>query len=219
MKAIKKHIAILVFSFPLLLVTAPLFSQSAAPAPEYTDSIKVHFLYGSRPYSKYKKMERKWFGGILGGHVGIETDSGHILNFRSKGNFHVFTSNRNMHSRFDDHNYTDFYSLFGSDPDSVKWAIVTIPVTKWQKQKLDSLSALYLKETPYDYALIGMRCGAAAYEILSMLGIMKNYPHRKTYWKIFYPQKLRSRLLEKASQNNWPIQRQEGTQRRKWEKH
>jgi hypothetical protein len=219
METVKNHIAKLIVACLFLFFTIPLFSQSAAPAPEYTDSIKVHFLYGSRPYSKYKKMERKWFGGILGGHVGIETDSGHILNFRSKGNFHVFTSNKNMHSRFDDHNYTDFYSLFGSDPDSVKWAIVTIPVTKSQKEKLDSLSALYLKKTPYDYALIGMRCGAAAYEILSYLGIMKNYSHQKTYWKIFYPQKLRRRLLEKAIENKWPIERQEGTLRRKWEKH
>jgi hypothetical protein len=202
-----------------LVIANPLFSQSAAPVPAFTDSIKVHFLYGSRPYSKYKKTERKWFGGVLGGHVGIETDSGHILNFRTRGNFHVFTSNKNRHSRYDDLDYTDFYSLFGSDPDSVKRVIVTVPVTRSQKAKLDSIEALYLKESPYDYALIGMRCGAATYEILGQLGIMENYSHRKTYWKIFYPQKLRRRLLDKANENNWDIDRQEGSLKRKWEKH
>lgn len=155
----------------------------------------------------------------MGGHVGIETDSGHILNFRTRGSFHVFTSNKNRHSRYDDLDYTDFYSLFGSDPDSVKRVIVTVPVTRSQKAKLDSIEALYLKKSPYDYALIGMRCGAATYEILGQLGIMENYSHRKTYWKIFYPQKLRRRLLDKANENNWNIDRQEGSLKRKWEKH
>ena len=50
--------------------------------------IKVHFLYGSKPYARYKDTEPKWFGGMLGGHVGIETDSGRILDFGPKGRFH-----------------------------------------------------------------------------------------------------------------------------------
>jgi hypothetical protein len=215
----RKHIVNFLITALLLLAGVPAFSQTAAPQPQYVDSIKVHFLYGSRPYTKYKKDERKWFGGVLGGHVGIETDSGHILNFRMNGNFHLFTNNNKKHSRFDDLDYTDFYSIFGSDPDSIKRAIVTIPVTRLQKEKLDSINAQYLKECPYDYALIGMRCSAAAYEILGQLGIMKNYSHRKTYWKIFYPMKLRRRVLDKAGENNWSIDRQEGTLKRKWEKH
>ena len=74
-------------------------SSIAQPHTEDTTYIKVHFLYGSRPLSKYRHTERKWFGGVLGGHVGIENDSNHILNFRTSGNFHVFTSNKKRHSR------------------------------------------------------------------------------------------------------------------------
>lgn len=212
------HIILPVFILLSLLYSTSIFSQSSAPENQ-TYYIKVHFLYGSRPLSKYRETERKWFGGVLGGHVGIEVDSGHILSFRPSGNFHLFTSNRNKHSRFDVHSESAFYSWFRSNPDSVKKAVVIIPITKTQKQKLDSIDSSYLKQTPYDYALVGMRCGAAAYEILGQLGIMENYTYQKTYWKIFYPQKLRKRLLEKADKNHWSIERQDGTTKRKWEKH
>lgn len=50
--------------------------------------LKVHFLYGSKPLKKYKATEQKWFGGILGGHVGIEGDDDKIVNFLPKGKFH-----------------------------------------------------------------------------------------------------------------------------------
>lgn len=190
------------------------------PAPIPSDSvsyIKVHFMYGSKPLPQYRDTEKKWFGGILGGHVGIETDSGRILNFRTNGSFHVFTSEKHRHSCYEEHTENAFYSLFGSNPDSVKRTVVTIPITKIQKQKLDSISAAYLAQTPYDYALIGMRCGAASYEILGQLGIMENYSHSKTYWKIFYPQKLRRRLLDKGEKNHWEIERHVGSVTRKWE--
>jgi hypothetical protein len=202
----------------LFLLLAPLLSTSQTSAgDEEMTTIKVHFLYGSRPLKKYKDTERKWFGGILGGHVGIEGDSNRILNFRSKGNFHVFTSKKNKHSRYDQHNFQSFYAYFGSNPDSVKRTIVTIPVTYGQKQKFDSIGASYLEQVPYDYALVGMRCGAAAYEILGQIGVVKSYSYEGTYWKIFYPQLLRRRLLALANQNNWQIERQEGTAKRKWE--
>ena len=183
------------------------------------DTLKVHFLYGSKPKKDYKDTEKKWFGGVLGGHVGIEGDSGKILNFINKGNFHVFSNKNNMHSRFALHGSRNFYEILGGKSDSVKKAIVFVPITKEQKQIFDSLSSAYLNQTPYDYALFGMRCGAAAYEILGQLGIMKNFSHRKTYWKIFYPMKLRRRVLDKASENKWTVDRQEGTLKRRWEKH
>jgi hypothetical protein len=31
--------------------------------------VKVHFVYGSKPKSAFKKIEAKQFGGIHGGHV------------------------------------------------------------------------------------------------------------------------------------------------------
>ena len=43
--------------------------------------LKVHFLYGSKPLKRDKNTEQKWFGGILGGHVGIEVKEDKVLNF------------------------------------------------------------------------------------------------------------------------------------------
>ncbi len=60
-----------------------------------TAFLKVHFLYGSRPLKEYQDTEKKWFGGILGGHVGIEGDSNRIINFLPSGSFHVFKKESN----------------------------------------------------------------------------------------------------------------------------
>lgn len=182
------------------------------------DTLKVHFLYGSKPLKKYKTTESKWFGGMLGGHVGIEGDSGNILNFVPRGKFHWFAKPGNKHSTYTVHSFNSFYSIMGGDPDSNKKTIVYIPVTKQQKLKFDSIESAYLKQTPYDYALFGMRCGAAAYDILGQLGIMPAYSYGKTYKKIFYPKKLRKRLLKIAAANGWKIVRQEGSHKRKWER-
>jgi len=182
-----------------------------------TTCLKVHFLYGSKPLKKYKDTEQKWFGGVLGGHVGIEGDSDKIVNFVPAGEFHLIAKKKNRHSRYAVHSFDNFYAIMGGDPDSVKKAIVFIPVTAEQKQKFDSIVAVYLQHTPYDYAFWGMRCGAAAYEILGQLNILPPYSYRKTFRKIFYPKKLRRRLFKKANQNGWLIMKQNGSVRRKWE--
>lgn len=180
--------------------------------------MKVHFLYGSRPFKKYKGVEPKWFGGILGGHVGIEGDSGRVVNFLPKGKFHWIASKKEKHGRFATHEVESFYSILGGDPDSVKMAIVYIPVSADQRSRFVRLTKSYLADTPYDYALFGMRCGAAAYDILGQLSILPAYSHAKTARKIFYPKKLRRRLFKMAEKNGWSIYRKEGSIRRKWEK-
>jgi hypothetical protein len=183
-----------------------------------TAYIKVHFLYGSRPLKTFKATERKWFGGILGGHVGIEANDNKILNFIPYGRFRLVAKNKIKHSRYVVDSFHQFYSrLGGQHPDSTKQAIVIIPVTLQQKQKFDSIASVYLEKPPYDYAFVGMRCGAATYEILAKLGILKQYTRAKTVTKIAYPRKLRKRLLRKAEKNGWTVIRQEGTSRRKWE--
>ena len=179
--------------------------------------LKVHFLYGSKPLKKYKDTEQKWFGGMLGGHVGIEGDSDKIVNFLPNGKFHLLAKKDNMHSTYAVHSTSNFYAILGGNPDSVKKAIVYIPVTARQKQRFDSIATAYLQHTPYDYALAGMRCGAAAYDILGQLEILPRYSYGKTYRKIFYPKKLRKRLFKKATSNNWTIVRQDGSYKRKWE--
>jgi hypothetical protein len=183
-----------------------------------TTYLKVHFLYGSRPLKKYKDTEPKWFGGVLGGHVGIEGDSEKIVNFLPNGKFHWFAKKDDRHSRYAVHSINSFYGILGGDAENVKSAIVYIPVTLQQKQKFDSIAAAYLQQTPYDYALFGMRCGAAAYEILAQLNVLTDYSIKKTSRKIFYPKKLRKRLFRLAERNDWRIIKQDGSERRKWEK-
>jgi len=192
-------------------VAIPLFSQDSF-------YIKVHFLYGSKPKRAFKATEPKWFGGKLGGHVGIESNSNRILNFVPKGTFHVFSNNKNRHSGYAEHTGHAFYGILGGNPDSVKKTIVLVPVSLQQKRMFDSIATCYLANTPYDYAFFGMRCGAATYEVLAQLGILKKYTNRKTYRKIFYPKKLRKRLLKKAMQEGWTVIKQQGSCKRKWER-
>ena len=73
--------------------------------------LKVHFLYGSKPLKKYKDTEQKWFGGVLGGHVGIEGDSDKIVNFLPSGKFHWFTKKDNNHSTYAIHSVENFYAI------------------------------------------------------------------------------------------------------------
>lgn len=199
-----------IIGFLLCCLTISSFAQDTA-------WLKVHFLYGSKPHKQFKATEHKWFGGMLGGHVGIEGDSNLIVNFTPHGEFHWFAKKHNRHSRYVVHSYDGFYAIMGSGGDSVKKAIVYVPVTPQQKLQFDSLTRAYRNATPYDYALFGMRCGAAAYDILGHIGVLPAYGYGKTWKKIFYPKKLRKRLLKKANQQHWLVVREDGTYKRKWE--
>jgi hypothetical protein len=178
--------------------------------------LKVHFLYGSKPLKKYKS-EQKWFGGILGGHVGIESDSDKVWNFMPIGKFHLFAKKADKHGIFLESSDAHFYRYFGGLPQDIKQSIVYIPISLNQKQQFDSLTRAYLKNTPYDYALFGMRCGAATYEILGQLNIVPQFGYAKTWCTIIYPKKLRKQLFKKAIKNNWRIENQAGSETRKWE--
>lgn len=162
-------------------------------------------------------MERKWFGGMLGGHVGIGVDDDKVLNFVKSGKVHWFSQKRNRHSRYRLHSPEEFWGIFKYPASTVKKTSIEIPITQKQKARLDSISKIYLNESPYDYAFFGMRCGAATYEILGQLGVVKPYSFRRTYFKIFYPKKLRRRLLKEAVAHQWTVIRHEGSLTRKWE--
>lgn len=181
------------------------------------DSIKVQFLYGSKPLKQYKHTEKKWFGGILGGHVGIESDSGKFYSFEINGRNRIF-SGKAYNSVYKIETAKEFWSVMKTDGDSVKKTTVVIPVTIQQKQKLDSITSAYVKHVPYCYAVFGMRCGASTYDILAQIGILHRYSRFKTCMKIFYPRRLRKRLLAEAKENHWTVIRQDGTKRRKWER-
>jgi hypothetical protein len=179
--------------------------------------IKVQFIYGSKPLKKYKHTEKKWFGGIHGGHVGIEGDSDRIYSFEIAGKNKVFGG------RADNCAYRcvtpeHFWSIMKTKEDSLKSTTIVIPLTVPQKHKLDSITRAYIQQVPYSYAVFGMRCAASTYEILAQLGILPEYSRFKTTMKIFYPRRLRKRLLYQAEKNNWTVTRKEGTPKRKWEK-
>jgi hypothetical protein len=196
----------------MMLVVSGLYSNA-----QDSSSIRVHFLYGSRPLKEFRQTEPRWFGGILGGHAGIEGADNQVLSFIPHGRFHLVANTR-KHGKYVVDSVQHFYSrLGGQHPDSAKKAIIVIPVTAQQKLLFDSIAATYLCKAPYDYALIGMRCGAATYEILAQLGIVERLSLVETIIAIPYPKKLRRQLLKEAAENGWTITREEGTARRRWE--
>jgi len=199
---------------PLFLLFLFCFTHSYS---QDSSCIKVQFLYGSKPLKKYKNTEEKWFGGILGGHVGIEGDSGKFYSFEIIGKNKIFNGKPD-NSAYKLVTGEEFWSVMKTKEDSLKKATIIIPVSHDQKKKFDSITTDYLKQVPYCYAVFGMRCGSSTYEILAQMGIFPQYSDFKTYMKIFYPRRLRKRLLSKAEKNNWEVLRQQGTPKRKWEK-
>ena len=202
----------------LTLLILVLCSQTFTALAQDSTTFKVLFLYGSKPKKEFKDVEYEWFGGILGGHEGIQLDSNTVIDFVPSGRFHKIAHTTDFSSDFVTHDPENFFTLFGSPKDSVKHLIVTIPISGQQKVRLDSITANYLENTPYDYAFLGMRSGGATYDILSQIGIVKDYGYHRTYLKIFYPKKLRKRLIKKAAKHKWHLYSQEGGERRKWER-
>lgn len=199
----------------LLLVSGILLTADLRADTTY---IKVHFLYGSRPKREFKDTEHHWFGGIHGGHVGIEVDSNYIIDFVPAGVFHIIEHPNNKHSRFTTHTVAGFWSTFGSDTEDVKRTTIVIPIHEKQKKILDSITAVYTSTPPYDYAFIGMRCAAAAYDVLAQIGIMQSHCRSGTYFRNFYPKPFRKRLLKKAKREGWTVRMVEGSATRIWER-
>lgn len=180
--------------------------------------IKVQFIYGSRPLKKFRETEKKWFGGILGGHVGIEGDSGKFYSFEIKGRNKIFADGRRNNSVYKIETAEEFWNVMETKEDSLKTATIVVPISQTQKQRFDSITYAYSNQVPYCYAVFGMRCGASTYDILAELGIFPQHSRFTTCMKIFYPRRLRKRLIAKAQTNNWTIIRKEGTPKRKWER-
>jgi hypothetical protein len=199
---------------PILLA----FLLFATCAHAQQDSITVHFIYGSKPAKAFKHAEKKWFGGKLGGHTGIACNNDSVLHFLIKGKVHVFPRPQKTHSQYSYNSLIDFYMYLAKEQDSFKTVAIRMPISAQQKLIYDSLKNNYINCTPYDYAFFGMRCGAATYDMLAALNILKRHNKMFTVFKIFYPRKLRKRLLRMAAKNNWHVTKTIGTTKRKWEK-
>ena len=185
--------------------TLPIFSSGQVK----DDTIQVHFLYGSAPAKGYKKSEKKFFGGIKGGHVNIEAN-GRILDFLP-GNCPILPEDRNPTGGF------RINQGIYWDTSSSRWITIKVPVTHTQMVHLEALFDIYSEKTPYDYAVFGMRCAAASYDVLSEIGIMKKLSKKMNIMKNFYPKLLRKRMLKWAKKNNYPVLYREGKKTRKWE--
>jgi len=162
------------------------------------------------PLKDTNKLNHKLFGGLKGGHVDIEAN-GRILDF-SRGACPILPVNKRPSGGF--HINTSVYW----DTASSKWATVIVPVSAEQMDQLQKVFDLYTEKSPYDYAVLGMRCAAASYDVLSKIGIVKNISDRNNILKNFYPKLLRKRILKQAQQNNYTIVYHAGRVSRKWEK-
>ncbi len=171
----------------------------------------VHVIYGSKPKAK---TEGKWFGGKLGGHVGLEVSPGKVVHFNPGGAVGAWQKNS------DTGNYIvstveGFYCTFGCD--SVKRMAVKIPISAADFKVLDSISNHYVEHSPYPYAFFGMRCAAACYHLLSFTDAYQEISKRKMVRRFFYPRKLRKRLIKSAKKQHWKVTITEGRSTRKWD--
>jgi len=176
-------------------------------------TIAVHFLYGSKPAKDCKGTEKKWFGGLKGGHVTIETGDS-IIGFQPGGNCHVFGKKEKANGCFK----VKQKQQWEKDTVSLKYATVIIPLSEERYAKLKNTMNNYLQKCPYDYAVFGMRCAAATYDVLEDAGIVKQRTKMGKWMSFFYPQLLRRRMLKIASEHNYAVVRTNGRRSRVWER-
>lgn len=176
--------------------------------------IRLHFVYGSRPKNAFKTMEKRYFGGIHGGHVYMEADD-HIFSFGpDKGRWHIFGRKRRIVGCY----RIDSNLVWSGDTGRLKMTTIVIPVNNMQMQQFKSVKQRYLDSSPYDYAFFGMRCAAAAYDVLSATGVCRKRSRLVVISRNFYPKRLRVKLLRRAAKEDWYIERQEGRNTRRWER-
>ena len=194
----------------IVLLISLLFLYAAGKANDSSvHYIKINFLYGSKPSKNSKKTESKYFGGLKGGHVNIEA-GGRVLDFLP-GNNPLFpkkkkpTGGYKLNKACYKHEETD------------KWTTVIVPISEEQFTQLQKLFDSFATKTPYDYAIFGMRCAAASYDVLSKIGLFKEMSISKNVRTHFYPKLLRKKVLKWAKKNNYTIINHEGRNSRKWE--
>jgi hypothetical protein len=195
--------------FSLLVLSLLFFSNNSSANDSTTYLIKINFLYGSRPAKGYKKIESKLFGGIKGGHVNIQAGE-RVLDFKP-GNNPLFPNKKNPTG-----GYHINHSIYW-DTTNTKWTSVLVPVTSEQYNRLQHLFDSLSAKTPYDYAIFGMRCAAASYDVLSDIGLFRKITNSKNISKHFYPKLLRKKVLKWAEEKNYTVTSKEGRTSRKWE--
>lgn len=173
--------------------------------------LTVHIIYGSKPLAK---GESKWFGGKLGGHIGLQVGRDKIIHFNPNGKVRVF-GHSDEPGQYVLSSKKSFYNTFHCD--SAKTMQVVISVSPEAKQHLDSICRGFLNASPYPYAFFGMRCTSACYHLLSEAGVVPKMSKSHMTRRFFYPRRLRKLLLKKATSQHWTITQTAGTSCRKWD--
>lgn len=192
-------------SLAIFLAFVPFWADSQ------TDTLIVEIIYGSKPKTA---DERHWFGGKLGGHIGLTIGKDSVMHFVPGGR--VAATNINSDTgKYLISSKKGFYRTFYCD--TTKTCRIFIPVTPAQKQQLLKSATPFLKEGPYPYAFFGMRCAAACYHLLSLADVTKDRSKSVMTWKFFYPRKLRKFLFKEAEAKGWEITTTSGSGKRKWD--
>ncbi len=195
-------------------VLPPAGSSGFHSADSAAHAVTIHFVYGSKPARGHKDTEHHYFGGIHGGHVYLQLDS--MLFSFLPGTFpvHIFAHGKKRQSLYAAHALTDF----ASDTVGAKVTSITYPLSDSQYVELNTVRQEYIHETPYDYAFFGMRCAAAAYDVLGHAGLVKKKGNFRNVCTNFYPKPMRKRMLKHAQQHGLKVVTKEGRASRKWEK-
>ncbi len=124
--------------------------------------VNVHFVYGSKPKTAFRKVEKKQFGGIHGGHVYMEFSDEIISYGTNNGKWHIFPHKNKNAGKY----RIDKDLKWHGDTGKLKITTIIIPISQQQALKFKETEKKYFEQTPYDYAFFGMRCAAGAYDIL-----------------------------------------------------
>src|ERR1700761_7972760 len=150
----------------LLTLTIVIYIASISPA-NGQDSIRVLIIYGSKPARGHSE-EGKWFGGKPGGHVALQVGQDSVLSFHPT-QYHpprIFARHKRSKykSKYDTQSVASTWATFKYASaccytvDSLRSMVISIPLSPAQRAKLNSIIISYRDQSPYDYALFGMRC-------------------------------------------------------------
>jgi hypothetical protein len=174
----------------------------------------IHFIYGSSPKKDFRKEEEKIPGGLLGGHIFIQAGE-FFYGFESINRKKIHLFPRKIFNSV----YTkEHISSWSKNHLHEKMMSIELPVNSQIINKVISILESYHRNTPYDYAVLGMRCASSTYRVLSEAGFFPIASNFKSMILIPYPAVLRKKVLRIAESNNYTIETQQGSTRRIWEK-
>ena len=175
------------------------------------DTVSVYFIYGSKPISK---TESKWFGGKMGGHVGLGFSKDSVFHFNPNGKVGAF-GNKKQPGRWIQSTESEFLCTFGCDSNQI--LIVKIPISSEDRIAIRNKALQFIEQSPYPYAFFGMRCTSSCYHLLSQTQLFKTKSKSRMILNYFIPRKLRKELLKKAKKNGWKTTMRKGRSSRKWD--